>query len=67
MARQAKEEETGAKIGTVAVLRRGCDYENQKISDFGPAEGLTIDNLSIMGHGSGKLGNFTNMATLAVQ
>jgi hypothetical protein len=66
-ARRVKEEDNGGKTATVAVLRGGCARENQKISDFGQARGPTIDNLSIMGHGSGKLVNFTNMAALSVQ
>jgi len=74
MARWAKEEAKGAKTATVAVLRRGMvalkkgrDCQNQKVSDFGQAEGLTIDNLSSMGRGRGKVVNFTNLAALAVQ
>jgi hypothetical protein len=72
--RRVKEEEKGAKTATVAVLRRGliamrngCGRQNQKFSDSGRAEGLAIDNLSIMGHGSDRLVNFTNLAALAVR
>ena len=53
-ARQAKEKGKGGKPATIAVLRRGCDRQNQQFSDSGRAEGRKIDNLSIMGHSSGK-------------
>jgi hypothetical protein len=54
-ARRAKEKGKGGKPATIAVLRRGCDRQNEQFSDFGRAEGRKIDNLSIMGHSSGKL------------
>ena len=54
-ARRAKEKGKGGKPATSTVLGRGRDRQNQQFSDFGRAEGRKIDNLSIMGHSSGKL------------